>query len=93
VRLTRNNVLIQVEPAPKISDIIVLPDNSTAKAQTIGRVVAVGPQVTEVSPGDTVHFEQFDHSVAGVDQIIIEEGEILCVERPDKGGYGAAWGA
>jgi len=78
------NVLIKVEPAAKISDIIELPEDSTAIAKPIGIVLAVGPQVTEVSPGDTVHFEQFDHTVAGKDQIIIEEGEILAKEETDE---------
>jgi len=73
-------VLIKVEPAAKISDIIELPEDSTAIAKPIGIVLAVGPQVYEIIPGDLVHFEMFDHTVAGQDQIIIEEGEILAKE-------------
>ena len=79
-----NKVLIQVQPVAKISDIIELPEDTTAQKQTTGVVIAVGPRVTEVVPRDTVHFEQFDHTVADTDQIIIEEGEILAKEGSDE---------
>lgn len=77
---SKDYVLIKPEEEPAISDIIALPDNTQAKAYPRGEVMAVGPEVTEVGVGDTVHFERFDHSLAPGGCIIIKEDEILAVE-------------
>lgn len=80
MRVLRDKVLIKQSTVPKLSDIIVLTEDTTAKAPPVGTVVAVGPDVVEVSVGDTVHFEVFDWNVAPGDQIVIAEDEILAKE-------------
>lgn len=73
-------MLIRQDKVPKLSDIIVLPDDTEVKPPPIGTVEAVGPDVNEIVVGDLVHFEVFDWNVAPEDCIIIKEGEILAKE-------------
>ncbi len=80
VRMLRHNVLIKPAAKAKISDVIVLTEDTTAKPQPYGEVLGVGGWVTEVKAGDMVHFEQFDWNVAPGECIIIHEDEILCKE-------------
>ncbi len=80
MRVLRDNVLIKQNEAVKISDIIVLTEDTTAKPPPYGLVLAVGPDVQEVERGDMVHFETFDWNVAPGDCIVIAEHEILAKE-------------
>ena len=80
MRILRDKVLIRQDTVPKLSDIIELPDDTEVKPPPVGTVVAVGPDVTEVHAGETVHFESFDWNVAPGDCIVIAEGEILAKE-------------
>jgi len=74
-------VLVELEQ-PRISDIIDLPEDTSAQRPARGVVRAIGPLVTAVRAGDKVHFEKFDWCVAQYSPmcIIIEEQEILAKE-------------
>ena len=73
-------ILIKPDKVKKVSDIIDLPDDSQIKPRPSGKVLEVGPLVTDVVPGDMVHYEVFDWTRAPDDCIIIREGEILAKE-------------
>jgi len=73
-------VLIRPWKIAKISDIIELTEDTTAKPQPYGTVMACGPLVEEVTPGDIVHFQNFDWNKAPHDCIVVAEDEILAKE-------------
>ena len=73
-------MLIDPQKVAKISDVILLTEDTTAKPPAVGRVLAIGPRVEEVQPGDMVHFERFDWCVAPGACIVISENEILAKE-------------
>jgi hypothetical protein len=83
--MLKDHVLILPEPVVKISDIIELPD--TDMVNCFGKVIAIGPEVTEVAVGDTVHYEKIDYNRAPDEMIVVAEGEILAkeVSRETKG--------
>lgn len=78
--MLRDKVLIEPDKVPKLSDIILLPEDTEIKPPAVGLVLAVGPEVAEVAEGDTVHFERFDWCVAPGDLIILKESEVLSKE-------------
>jgi co-chaperonin GroES (HSP10) len=80
MRVLRDKVLIKPETEKKISDIIELPDDTKAKPPARGVVLAIGPDVSELAVGDTVHFEGFDWTAAPEDCIVIAECEVLARE-------------
>ena len=80
MKILRNNVLIKPATRAKVSDIIELTEDTDAKPQPYGQVLGVGPDVVEIAIGDMVHYEQFEHTVAPGEHIIIREGEILAKE-------------
>jgi len=77
-------VVIQPDKRPDAIGSILLPQDTEYSAPSRGTVVSVGPDVSEVNVGDTVHYEKFDHSAAAEGQIIIKEGEILAREQEVK---------
>ena len=81
MRMLKDKVLINPAKKAKISDVIVLTEDTTAKPQPFGRVLAIGPEVREVAIGDLVHFENLDWNVAPNDCIVVAEGEILAKEN------------
>ena len=81
IQLMRDNVLISPQTEVKISDVIFVTEDTTALPPAVGQVLAVGPDVTDVVAGDTVHFERFDWTAAPRNCIIIKEGEIFAVEK------------
>ena len=77
MRMLRDMVCIDPERELKLSDLIILPDNTKAKANCAGVVRFTGPKCTFVRPGDRVWYEKFDHTVGPMESIIISESEIL----------------
>jgi len=80
MRMLRDKVLVRPDTQVSLSDVIVLTEDTTAKALPVGAVLAVGPDVSEVVVGDTVHYERFDWCSAPGECIVIAEGEIIAKE-------------
>jgi hypothetical protein len=84
MKMLRDMVCIAPEKEPKISDVILMTEDTGAKGRCYGAVLFTGPKCTFVKPGDHVWFEQFEHTVGPNDSIIIAEGEILARGARDK---------
>lgn len=76
-------VLIKEIPHTVKSEVGLILDNvKTGQGSTAGTVIAVGPQVTAVTEGDTVYVDWVKGNVVKVDdelRVIIEEEHIVAV--------------
>ena len=83
IRMTFNKVLLKHHEAKETTPGgIILPEARQLKDQPIADVVAVGPDVKGVVPGDTVYFGTYAGTVLVIDDeehMVLREEDILAV--------------
>jgi chaperonin GroES len=88
LKMSKDNVMIQVRKREEVTKGgIVLPDAKELKDDPVGVVVGVGPDVTDIEEGDTVHFGTYagqELTLEDQDYIILKYDDILAKEYEEN---------
>lgn len=77
IRPLKDRLVVRRFESPSVHGVIFLPESAREQCN-VGEVVAVGPKVDGVFPGDTVYFGPFvDFESEGL--VLIQEGDIRVV--------------
>lgn len=72
----KNKAILKIEKPPKMSDLILAPDDNSNKLMGFGIVLALGKGDWECKPGDRVAFRR-DHAII----LEFDDGEFAGVKK------------